>query len=500
MTTAIAISEQAAPATPVQAFVGHILSGGKRDEIAAALPAHVPFARFERNLSNAVMREPKLLRCDPRVVFREVCKIAALGLVLDPQLGEAYLIVDRNNDVQARIGYRGLIKLAYQSGKVSAIYAHDICEFDKIDISLGTEKTIVHKPNYMAPRGAVGAYYAAVKFADGATDFEPMSLPEIHAIRERSDAWRAFKAGKIRSTPWGTDEGEMSKKTVLRRLLKRIPMSPDLERALAMEDESDEHDRFIDHATGEIRTAPRSLAERMDVLAAGSDEDAVTEQSEQPEPESEVMPSEQSGQHDRQPDTPPRSPESQDAASGADDPSNNADRPAPEQSADEPPPAPGEPSAKALADYDTDLATAAKSGTEALQAAWATVPAGMKRSLKAALDRRHKPTADAADAASAGARQSGEEKQPDPTQEAGPAATSSAPAANQPKDEQPTDPKTADEYIAYARAWFCSVTDAETARARWTAEKKLRNGLNLDPDMRDTLKDELEAKISARTR
>lgn len=38
------------------------------------------------------------------------------------------------------------------------------------------------------------------------------------------------------------------------------------------------------------------------------------------------------------------------------------------------------------------------------------------------------------------------------------------------------------------------MTDAETARARWTAEKKLRNGLNLDPDMRDTLKDELRGE------
>lgn len=155
----------------------------------------------------------------------------------------------------------------------------------------------------------------------------------------------------------------------------------------------------IDGRTGEVKSAPRSLAERMDMLAAGKPETAVTtEQQEQIETESEVVPSDATSDAINRPDTPPRSPESQDADGGADDPVGTADHATSEQSADNLPAVQGEPAAKTLADYDTELATAAKSGTEALQAAWAAVPAGMKRSLKAALDRRHKPTADAADA------------------------------------------------------------------------------------------------------
>lgn len=333
MNTAVAIQEP--QRTPVQVFVGNILSGEKRDEIVAALPAHVPFERFERNLSNAVMRDPKMLRADPRVVFREVCKIAALGLVLDPQLGEAYLIVDRNNDVQARVGYRGLMKLAHQSGKVSTIYAHDICKNDRCDISLGTEKRITHYPDFTQPRGPAVAYYAVVQFKDGAADFEPMSIAEVNAIRDRSDAYRAFKRGSIKATPWDSDHGEMAKKTALRRLLKRVPMSPDLERALAMEDDADERDRFVvDNATGEIRSAPRSLAERMDMLAAGPADDAVTEQ--QPEPGEEVVQDEVRsavGDTDRPTsadDTPPRSPEAEAASGGADDPRDPPERTEPQ--------------------------------------------------------------------------------------------------------------------------------------------------------------------------
>lgn len=52
-----------------------------------------------------------------------------------------------------------------------------------------------------------------------------------------------------------------------------------------------------------------------------------------------------------------------------------------------------------LMDYDKRLEEAARQGMEALKAKWAAVPAEMKQTLKAALDKRHKPAAQEADAA-----------------------------------------------------------------------------------------------------
>jgi recombination protein RecT len=234
------------------------------------------------------MREPKIMNVDPRVVYREVSKIAALGLLLDPQLGECWLIVDRNNDIQARVGYRGLIKLARQSGDVSAIFSVDICENDFTKITQGTERSITHEPDYTKDRGKPAAYYAVVEFKDGTKDFEVMSLAEIHAIRDRSDAWKAFKRGLIKSTPWSTDEGEMSKKTVLRRLLKRCPMSPDLADLLDNEDRYDEAD-MRDVTPRKI--ASGSLSSRLSALASPEPEhdpdtgEIHTEQNRGPSPE-----------------------------------------------------------------------------------------------------------------------------------------------------------------------------------------------------------------------
>lgn len=241
------MSTALAPIGPFDAFKAQVLAPERCTSLYAALPAHVKPERFERNLAIALRQHPNLLKCDPEAVFNEVSKAAALGLLLDPQLGEAYLITGWNNregkfEPQLRVGYRGLIKLGRQSGEIASVYAHEVCESDEFECVLGDEKRLTHRPNLSQDRGAVYAYYAVVKLAGGDSDFEVMPLREVHRIRDRSDGWKAFKAGKIKSTPWGTDEGEMAKKTVIRRLMKRMPASPELADALRLEDEADYRD------------------------------------------------------------------------------------------------------------------------------------------------------------------------------------------------------------------------------------------------------------------
>lgn len=53
---------------------------------------------------------------------------------------------------------------------------------------------------------------------------------------------------------------------------------------------------------------------------------------------------------------------------------------------------------KTAAEWDIELGEEAKKGTEALQKFWLTIPRAQQTELKAALDRRHKPTAADADA------------------------------------------------------------------------------------------------------
>lgn len=203
--------------SPVDQFVGEVLPPERRTSLFSGLPSHIKPAVFERNLVNAVMANPNLMKYDPRLVYREVSKAAGLGLLLDPQLGEAYILEAYNyktksTEPQLRVGYRGLNKLARQSGEIDQLYAHEVYSADYVECELGDQKKLIHKPILFSDRGEIVGYYAVVKYKNGETDFEPMSVKQVHDIRDRSDAWKAFAAGKIKSTPWSTDEEEMAKK------------------------------------------------------------------------------------------------------------------------------------------------------------------------------------------------------------------------------------------------------------------------------------------------
>ena len=58
---------------------------------------------------------------------------------------------------------------------------------------------------------------------DGTRQVEYMSIEEVNEIRERSETYKAHKAGKIQSCTWITDAGEMTRKTVIKRIYKYLP-------------------------------------------------------------------------------------------------------------------------------------------------------------------------------------------------------------------------------------------------------------------------------------
>nr|QBM02690.1 hypothetical protein [uncultured archaeon] len=265
--------------TPVEIYAIQVIGDDSREaELWRALPSHIRPDRFKRNLVNLLMQRPEMLRYDPRFVYREVSKAAALGLLLDPQLGEAYVVPVWNakakrEEPQLRVGYRGLIKLARQSGEIKKIYAHEVCANDHVECELGLDKRLVHRPDLYGDRGPVIGYYAVVHYATGETDFEPMTIDQIHAIRNKSDAWQAFTAGKIKSTPWATDEGEMAKKTVIRRLLKRVPQSPELSDAMTIENVADNIDPQPAPRLVKAAESPRSIQATLDNFATVDAED-----------------------------------------------------------------------------------------------------------------------------------------------------------------------------------------------------------------------------------
>jgi recombination protein RecT len=219
-------------------------------EIKRALPAHVPVEWFLRAAQTSILNNPALAGANKESLLRELVAVAQLGLVTDPQLGEAWLIVDSKGMVQRRVGYQGLRKLALQSGLVTALNAQAVYQNDKTEIELGDNPHVHHKIDVtLEDRGKLLGCYAVARIAG--TDMpqvEWMGWKQIEAHRNRySDA---YKHG---GGPWKDPLGEveMARKTVFRRLAKWLPKSPVLAEALAHEDRLDMRD-----ITPETRTLP----------------------------------------------------------------------------------------------------------------------------------------------------------------------------------------------------------------------------------------------------
>jgi recombination protein RecT len=201
--------------------------------IEQVLPKHLTADRLMKVAMVAISRNQKLLNCTPMSLLQSVMASAELGLDFTPGLGYAYL-VPYGNQCTFITGYRGMIDLVRRSGQITSIEARLVYDGDEFNYEYGTDPKITHRPKSgINPKNDNVIFaYTVCRFKDGGTQFEVMSRPEINAIRERSKA--------SSNGPWVTDFGEMAKKTVVRRMVKYLPATIEISKALAYEDRAEQ--------------------------------------------------------------------------------------------------------------------------------------------------------------------------------------------------------------------------------------------------------------------
>ena len=189
------------------------------------LPKHMSPERMSR-LALTLYKNQKLKNCDPMSFIGAVLESVQLGLEPNTSLGEAYIIPYKNM-ATFQMGYRGLIKLAHNTGQYNTIYAHEVYPNDEFRYQLGLNKELHHVPADI-PEGKPRYYYAVYKLKNGGYDFVAWSRDKIimHAAQ-----YSAGYQSKKEST-WDTAFDDMAKKTVLKQVLKYAPKSVELADAL----------------------------------------------------------------------------------------------------------------------------------------------------------------------------------------------------------------------------------------------------------------------------
>ena len=208
----------------------------------AAMPVEKQKGAAERLLRiayTAATKNPALLRCDPNSIVAAVVEASQMGLSVDGVLGHAYL-VPYGNIAQMQLGYRGLIALAYRSGRIQRFACDTVYDGDVFDYGEGTAPYLVHKKPMKGPRGECIGAYAVAHLKDAALPmFRVMPIDEVLAHRDRSSGWQAFAAKKVRTTPWDTDPDAMAQKTAVRMLGKLLPVT-EVQEAAARDEQRDQ--------------------------------------------------------------------------------------------------------------------------------------------------------------------------------------------------------------------------------------------------------------------
>lgn len=215
--------------TPYEAMKSTInkMSG----EFKAALPPQIPVDKFIRTTLTAISMNPGLLQADRKSLLGSAMKAAQDGLLLDGREAAPVLFNTKSGPiVQYMPMVGGILKKMRNSGELASIGAHVVYDRDLFEYELGDDERIVHKPHLGTDRGNPIAVYAIAKTKDGAIYREVMSVADVEKVRAAS---RAANNG-----PWVQWWDEMARKTVIRRIAKRLPSSADLDQVLASDNEA----------------------------------------------------------------------------------------------------------------------------------------------------------------------------------------------------------------------------------------------------------------------
>lgn len=235
--------------SPVEQVCRTIAKPEFRERLSQALPPGVDVDRFQRVVLTAIQQNPQIANGDRAALYNAAIRAAADGLLPDGREG-AFVLMKGAPQWMPMVA--GIIKRLATAG--ITIDAQIVHEADHFEQTLGDDASIVHRaPKLGTPRGEPLGAYAIAKLPNGMVMREVMDRDQIEQVRKAS---RSANAG-----PWQQWWTEMARKTVIRRLAKRLPI---LDASVAESLQRD--DDLADYAAG--NATPQDTQPAAEVIQA----------------------------------------------------------------------------------------------------------------------------------------------------------------------------------------------------------------------------------------
>ena len=170
---------------------------------------------FARVACNAVLTNPKILDCEPQSLRRSILECAQRGLMPD---GDSAAIIPRKGKATFQIGYKGMCDLARRAIPGCGIRTQVVTDKDEWVYKEGLTLVLDHERDPMTwpDESNVIAAYAIVEMPGGVKESEVMLRCDLDHVRKNY--------AHASSEAWAKEFAEQCKKTVLRRIGKRLPI------------------------------------------------------------------------------------------------------------------------------------------------------------------------------------------------------------------------------------------------------------------------------------
>lgn len=194
-----------------------------KNALTRAIPTHIKPDRMLRVVLTALRANPALGRCQQASVIGSILQLVALGLEPNTPLGLAYLVPFRGVCTPI-IGYKGMIELAYRSGRIRMLDANVAREGDAFSHHYSFEPDFQYERKAPLTARLTHAWCWGTT-TDGGRFLQVLNAEDIAARKARS------AANNSGNSPWRTDEAAMWRKTAIRAAQWRLPQSPEMQRA-----------------------------------------------------------------------------------------------------------------------------------------------------------------------------------------------------------------------------------------------------------------------------
>lgn len=212
--------------TAIQEFKKNLIAA--RDKFEPLLKGDTD--KFLEIAANYVEQNQGLLEKDRNSLYASITRAAQQGLYLD---GQEAALVPFKGQVKFMSMYKGLLKQVRNSGELASINCGVVYEKDVFEYYVDENgEHIKHVPDFKSKdRGKPVNTYSIARIKDGHAPYiEVMTEEEVQNCKKSS------RAGD--DSPWnGYFADEMRKKTVLRRIAKRLPSATDLNASIQEDDD-----------------------------------------------------------------------------------------------------------------------------------------------------------------------------------------------------------------------------------------------------------------------